>query len=72
MLANKKKIQKERWEFAISELTDLGIDIYYESISEIRFEHQGQIVIFFPYSGWHTGKSILDGRGLNKLLTQLK
>ena len=29
-------------------------------------------VKFFPYSGWHTGKSIKDGRGIENLLKQLK
>jgi hypothetical protein len=33
---------------------------------------KNELVKFFPYSGWHTGKSIVDGRGIKKLLAQLK
>lgn len=31
-----------------------------------------EIVHFYPYSGWHTGKSINDGRGWNNLYNQIK
>lgn len=38
----------------------------------IEFEYKGHIVKYFPYSGWATGKTIKDGRGLDNLLKQLK
>jgi len=31
----------------------------------------GSTINFFPYSGWHSGKSIEDGRGFKNLLKQL-
>lgn len=39
---------------------------------KIRFIHENEECTLYPYSGWHTGKSIKDGRGLNNLLKQLK
>lgn len=38
----------------------------------LDFEYRGSTVRLFPYSGWHTGKTIDDGRGFEKLLEQLK
>lgn len=38
----------------------------------IEFEYKGHIVKYFPYSGWATGKTIKDGRGLMNLINQLK
>src|SRR5690606_35841086 len=39
--------------------------------TKIEFIFKGNIVRFFPYSGWHTGKSITDGRGWANLVKQL-
>jgi len=38
---------------------------------KLQFSFKDEIVTLYPYSGWHTGKSITDGRGINKLLTQI-
>lgn len=32
----------------------------------------GHAVMHYPFTGWHTGKSIKDGRGIQNLLKQLK
>jgi hypothetical protein len=45
---------------------------YIADETTICFTYDGHQVKFFPYSGWHTGKSIKDGRGIEKLLAQLK
>jgi hypothetical protein len=37
----------------------------------IEFMFKGEIVRFYPYSGWATGKSIKDGRGIDNLINQL-
>ena len=37
----------------------------------IEFEYKGQPVKYFPYSGWATGKTIKDGRGLKNLIKQI-
>lgn len=37
----------------------------------LRIAHGRHKVLFWPYTGWHSGKSINDGRGLDHLLEQL-
>lgn len=69
---SKKKEQKERLEYAKYKLEEAGIDIVFECESRIEFYHNGELVQYYPFKGWATGKSIEDGRGLNNLLKQLK
>lgn len=66
------ELQPKRIEFAIEQLAKVGIEIDYEDDTKIKFMHKGEVVTLFPYSGWHTGKSIQDGRGLKNLLKQLQ
>lgn len=68
----KKQLQEERKNFALESIVNAGFDVHFETDSELRFMHKGQEVKFFPYTGWHTGKSIKDGRGLKNLLKQIK
>lgn len=56
---------------AKKQIEALGHKILFESSGELRFEFRGNMVKLFPYSGWHTGASIDDGRGLDNLLKQL-
>lgn len=65
-------LQPQRIEHAKKKLAELGIKIEKETPTELYFVFKGHTVTLFPYSGWHTGKTIKDGRGLEKLLTQLK
>lgn len=70
-IERQKKLEPVRIQYAIDQLTARGYEIIFRDETEIRFMHQGEEIIFFPYSGWHSGKSIKDGRGLQKLLGQL-
>jgi len=49
-----------------------GYPITYLDETRLEFVYKGETIKFYPYSGWHTGKTIKDGRGLQKLLNQLK
>lgn len=67
-------LEPKRMEHALFMLKEAGIS---ESEIEttktfIKFNFKGSTILFYPYSGWHTGKTINDGRGLQKLLKQLK
>ena len=53
-------------------LVEMGFEMTLETPTELRFMFKGELVRFFPYSGWHSGKSIKDGRGFNNLIKQLK
>jgi len=66
-----KELEPTRLQFAIIEIEKLGYEVAHISDSEIQFTFNGQIVALFPYSGWHTGKSIKDGRGIKNLLKQI-
>jgi hypothetical protein len=66
------ELEPKRMETAIEKLAELNISATRISDSEIEFEWKGNTIKFWPYSGWHTGKGIKDGRGLQNLLKQLK
>lgn len=67
-----KELEPKRMEYAISELEALGFEIDYRDDTKIKFQFNGSVITLYPYSGWHTGKTITDGRGINNLLKQLK
>lgn len=67
-----KRLEPLRMQKALEELQKVGVQISYQDKKQIRFFWKGKTVSFFPYSGWHSGQTITDGRGLNNLLKQLK
>ena len=67
-----KELQPKRIETAVKLLTAIGYTELDVDDTKIKFLHKGEPVTFFPYSGWHSGKSIKDGRGLANLLKQLQ
>jgi hypothetical protein len=66
------ELEPKRIEFAKEQITKLGYQVIFESKREIRFMFKDSVVHFWPYSGWHSGASIKDGRGIKKLLEQIK
>jgi hypothetical protein len=71
-IERQRALEPERIDNAIKSIEDLGIPVQYEDKTKIGFIFKRYMVWFFPYSGWHTGKSIKDGRGLQNLLNQLQ
>lgn len=67
-----KKLEPKRMQFALDSLRKLNIEAVQINESKIEIKHDGNIISFWPYSGWHSGKSIKDGRGIEKLLKQFK
>lgn len=65
-------LQPKRIVYAIEQIEKLGYEIIFKCDTRIDFEFKGQRVQFYPYSGWHSGASIKDGRGIKKLLNQIK
>lgn len=65
------ELQPERMKFAINDIQDRGYTITYQDESKLQFEFKGHTVTYFPYSGWASGKSIIDGRGIEHLLKQI-
>ncbi len=72
-IERQNELEPQRVDYAIGQLHSLGIkSVFVEKDKCLVFQYKGHNVKFFPYSGWHTGKSIQDGRGIQKLLKQLK
>lgn len=67
-----KELEPKRIEYAKGKIKELGFDIHNETPYSFCFFFKGEAITFFPYSGWYTGKTIKDGRGLDNLLKQLK
>lgn len=66
-----KELEPKRMEYARNQITALGYEIIEENATTLKFTFKGSTVTLFPYSGWHTGKTIRDGRGIAKLLKQI-
>lgn len=72
-IERQNKLEPQRVKHAIDCITQLGYNVTGTVTDKvINFEYKGHTVKFFPYSGWHTGKSINDGRGLKRLLDQIR
>lgn len=66
-----KRLEPIRVEHAKREIEKRGYEVVQIGETELRFEHKGKKVSFFPYSGWVSGSSVENGRGLGRLLKQL-
>lgn len=65
------ELEPKRIEFAKQEIEKLGYEVTVQG-KQLTFMHNSQMITFFPYSGWASGKGIEAGRGLQNLLKQLK
>lgn len=62
-----------RKDYAEKLLTELGYDVIWQNENQrFEFTFKGERVWLYPYTGWHTGKTIKDGRGISNLLKQIK
>lgn len=65
-------LQPKRMETAKAAIQNLGYTITQTDKTKIIFSYKGSPIQYYPYSGWATGKTIKDGRGLQHLLDQIK
>ena len=65
-------LEPKRMEYAKSQIEKCGFEIIYQDETLLQFEFMEHIVNFFPYSGWASGASIKDSRGIKKLIRQIK
>jgi hypothetical protein len=66
-----KELEPKRYQYAKNKLAELGIELTYEHDQYIQFIWNGNKITHYNYTGWHTGKGIKDGRGIENLLKQL-
>lgn len=64
-------LEPKRINAAIEKIKSLGLEITHYDSTKIIFIFNGNKIQFYPYSGWHSGKGILDGRGAENLYKQL-
>lgn len=65
------RLQPRRMEYALAALKAKGYEVEAYGATTVRFMFKGEQITFYPYSGWHAGKGIKDGRGLDNLLKQI-
>lgn len=70
-IERQKKFEPKRMIYAKNKIEKLGYTVIQLTNNELAFEFKKKIVRFFPYSGWASGATIQDGRGLDKLLKQI-
>jgi hypothetical protein len=68
----KSKRQPQRMAYAIKKLKEAGYWPVEIDTTQLQVEAKdGSTVRFWPYSGWFSGTSVKDGRGIENLLEQL-
>jgi hypothetical protein len=69
----KRKLLPKRMQFALETITKYGYTVRPSDCGNfLTFDFKGKAVKHYVYSGWHSGKSITDGRGLSRLIDQIK
>lgn len=67
------RLEPQRIASAIVNIRDkAGLNILHKDDKMIKFEFKDEVISYWPYSGWHSGRSITDGRGWGKLWNQIK
>lgn len=75
MAERRARIEPQRISYARKQLSSLDLDISFEYrvASRCFIIMDGvSIIRYYPYTGWFTGKSVKDGRGIHNLIKQLK
>jgi len=65
------RLQPQRMDSCKAKLEELGFYVQAFGGDRLEFSFKGHVIKFWPYSGWHSGKTIKDGRGFKNLLDQL-
>ena len=68
----REELEPTRMETALKSMRGLSIEPEQVNDTTIRFDFKGHTITYYPYTGWATGKTIKDGRGLQPLLKQLR
>ncbi len=71
-IEKQNKLEPKRIDTAKREIGYLGYDIIYEDKTKIQFKYKGEVITYFAFSGWSSGKGIKDGRGLINLINQIR
>lgn len=75
MAERRARIEPRRVQYAREQLSSLDLSISFEYNAALRcfiIADGASIIRYYPYTGWFTGKSVKDGRGIHNLIKQLK
>lgn len=64
--------EPSRLAYAKSQLEAAGHKVVVADNTKLIIFHKGSKIQFYPFTGWHTGKGIKDGRGIKVLLRKLE
>lgn len=70
-LKERQKVEPNRFEYATDKLMEAGHTVGKNPKDEKSLIINGYIK-FWPYTGWYSGKGIGSGRGIHKLIANLK
>lgn len=66
-----QELQPGRVDYARTRLEALGYPVTEVNATTLQFTFRGSPVTLYPYSGWFTGRTVTDGRGIKNLLKQM-
>ena len=66
-----QELQPGRVDYARTRLEALGYPVTEVNATTLQFIFRGSPVTLYPYSGWFTGRTVTDGRGIKNLLKQI-
>lgn len=66
------RLEPERMRTCKDTLEEMGYEVHEYGGNMLEFKYKGNTIKFYPYSGWHSGKGIKDGRGFQNLIKQLE
>ena len=72
MRLTKRELEQKRMEYGEWQIIEAGYDVSKINRSKLQFEFKEETVYYFPYTGWFSGKSVRDGRGIKNLIKQIK
>lgn len=67
-----KKLEPKRLIHAKKVIAEAGFKIEKQTDKSLTFRFKGREIVFWPYSGWFSGKPVKDGRGLKNLMRQIQ
>lgn len=73
-IAKRRRMRREpdRVQYVMKQLRERGFSPeWIETERAVKFERNGHIITVFPYKGWFSGKGLVSGRGIDKLLAQI-
>jgi hypothetical protein len=71
-IERQNELEPKRMIYSKNQIEKAGYKVDTLGLTKLTFTFKSETIHFFPYSGWHSGATIKDGRGINNLLKQLK